>query len=126
MNFEEPGSRDSQTNFVLCSDNDLIITAHEDKNIRVFDVKSGKMIRCSVAHTDSVTSLCTNPAQDVLYSVGHDGSMRSWDMRKFQCINELPGHRKKFDESIHSIAHHPTENFFATAGADGIVKLFED
>lgn len=126
MPFGEAGSRESQTNFVLCSENDLIVTAHEDKNIRVFDSKSGKMIKCFVGHMDSVTAVCLNPSQEVLYSAGHDGSLRSWDFRKFQCINEMPGHRKKFDESIHSIAHHPSENFLATAGADGIVKLFEN
>jgi len=30
----------------------------------------------------------------------------------------------KYDESIHSVMHHPSLNYLATAGADGLVKIF--
>lgn len=35
----------------------LIVSGHEDKYIRFFDVNSNKMIRSLLGHTDSVTSL---------------------------------------------------------------------
>ncbi len=41
------------------------------------------------------------------------------------CIQEIGGaHRKRFDESIRNLACHSTEPFFASAGADGIAKVY--
>ncbi len=41
------------------------------------------------------------------------------------CIQEIGGaHRKRFDESIYNIASHSSEPFFASAGADGIAKVY--
>lgn len=46
-------------------------------------------------------------------------------MESKMCVQEIGGaHRKHFDESINSIACHSTEPFFASAGADGIVKVY--
>jgi len=59
-----------------------------------------------------------------LASVGHDGSIRTWDTRKFKCIHEIPAHKKKFDEGIHTVMHHKTMPYLATGGADGHVKIF--
>ena len=49
------------------------------------------MIKNLVGHTDSVTGLSAHVLNPyVLLSVGHDGSMRTWDIRKYQCIHEFP------------------------------------
>ena len=40
---------------------DLIISGHEDRNIRFFDLNSGKLVHQSVGHTDSVTGLSIHP-----------------------------------------------------------------
>ena len=56
---------------------------------------------------------------------GHDGSLRFWSMDSKMCIQEIGGaHRKRFDESIRNLACHSTEPFFASAGADGIAKVY--
>lgn len=58
-------------------------------------------------------------------STGHDGSLRFWSMDSKMCIQTIEGaHRKHFDESIHNIASHSSEPFFASAGADGIAKVY--
>ncbi len=40
------------------------------------------------------------------------------------CIQEITAHRKCFDESIRNVACHKTKPYFASAGADGIAKVF--
>lgn len=58
-------------------------------------------------------------------SSGHDGSLRFWNMETKKCIQEVGGaHRKHFDESICKIACHSSEPFFASAGADGVAKVY--
>ena len=61
-----------------------------------------------------------------IYSVaaGHDCSMRLWNLETKTCIQEISAHRKKFDESIHDVAFHPSKPFIASVGADGVAKVF--
>jgi len=41
------------------------------------------MIKNLCGHTDSVTSISIHPNQNYVASVGHDGSLRTWDLRKY-------------------------------------------
>lgn len=84
----------------------LAITAHENKQIRLFDLNSSKkihnkiktfylyifsIVKCvksAVAHTDAVT--CILAKDFTLVSGGHDGSIRFWDLRKMQLLYEIP------------------------------------
>ena len=55
---------------------------------------------------------------------GHDCSIRLWNLGDKTCIQEFTAHRKKFQESIHDVAFHPTKCFIASAGADALAKVF--
>jgi WD40 repeat protein len=55
---------------------------------------------------------------------GHDCSVRLWNLETKTCIQEITAHRKKFDESIHDVAFHPSKPFIASVGADGVAKVF--
>jgi striatin 1/3/4 len=48
------------------------------------------MIMNLIGHTDAVTSLSLNQNNFCLASVGADGSMRTWDIRNYQCLNDIP------------------------------------
>ncbi|KAJ8365954.1 hypothetical protein SKAU_G00147850 [Synaphobranchus kaupii] len=54
----------------------------------------------------------------------HDCSIRLWNLESKTCIQEFTAHRKKFDESIHDVAFHPTKCYIASAGADALAKVF--
>ena len=78
-----------------------------------------------IAHTDAVSCLQVVGNTNLLVSGGHDGSVRCWDLRKYQCVHELPAHRRKYDESVMALSHHSGLPLLASGGADGIVKVFE-
>ncbi|KAK9496640.1 hypothetical protein O3M35_013080 [Rhynocoris fuscipes] len=102
----------------------ITVTAHEDRHIRFFDNTSGKMVHSMVAHLDAVTSLAVDPNGLYLLSGSHDCSIRLWNLDTKTCVQEITAHRKKFDESILDVAFHPTRPFIASAGADGLAKVF--
>jgi len=54
----------------------------------------------------------------------HNGSVRAWDLRTFQLLNDMPAHRLKYDEGILSIAQ-SGNGFIATGGSDSIVKIIQ-
>jgi WD40 repeat protein len=103
----------------------MVVTAHEDSNIRFFDTKTGQMSFEMVGHKDAVSCLAFDPTGLYFMSGGHDSSLRVWDVQTKHCVQEIPTHRKKYDESIHSLAYHPTKSMVASAGADSIIKLFQ-
>nr|CAI5854598.1 unnamed protein product [Callosobruchus analis] len=83
----------------------LTVTAHEDRHIRFWDNNTGKVVHSMVAHLDAVTVWLSIP-MDCTY-----------------CL-EITAHRKKFDESILDVAFHPSRPYIASAGADGLAKVF--
>ncbi|KAG1929701.1 striatin [Pimephales promelas] len=102
----------------------ITVTAQEDRHIRFFDNNTGKCIHSMVAHLDAVTSLAVDPNGLYLMSGSHDCSVRLWNMESKTCIQEFTAHRKKFDESIHDVAFHPTKCYIGSAGADALAKVF--
>ncbi|XP_069320129.1 striatin-3 isoform X2 [Eulemur rufifrons] len=102
----------------------VTITAHEDRHIKFFDNKTGKMIHSMVAHLDAVTSLAVDPNGIYLMSGSHDCSIRLWNLDSKTCVQEITAHRKKLDESIYDIAFHPSKAYIASAGADALAKVF--
>lgn len=103
----------------------IIITAHEDRWIRFYDVNDGSLLHAMVAHLDAVTSLAIDSHGLYLLSGSHDCSIRLWNIaNKKTCVQEITAHRKKFEESILDVAFHPSKPFIASAGADAIAKVF--
>ncbi|XP_066244844.1 striatin-3 [Euwallacea similis] len=102
----------------------LTVTAHEDRHIRFWDNHTGKMVHSMVAHLDAVTSLAVDPNGLYLLSGSHDCSIRLWNLDSKTCVQEITAHRKKFDESILDVAFHPSRPYIASAGADGLAKVF--
>lgn len=102
----------------------LTITAHEDRHIRFYDNKTGKLAHSMVAHLDAVTSLAVDVNGLYLISGSHDCSVRLWNLETKTCVQEITAHRKKFDESIFDVAFHPSRPFIASAGADALAKVF--
>lgn len=58
------------------------------------------------------------------FGIGHDCSIRLWNLESKTCIQEFTAHRKKFEESIHDVAFHPSKCYIASAGADALAKVF--
>ncbi|ORY33558.1 WD40 repeat-like protein [Rhizoclosmatium globosum] len=122
------GSLNTQINKIIAHPTlPLLITAHEDRFIRFFDVNTGSCIHSMLGHQNAVTSLSVPPSSGLTFaSSGHDCSIRWWDIGTRSCVQEYSTHRQKNDEGIWDVAYHPTDaECLASGGADGIVKLFE-
>ncbi|XP_060919810.1 striatin-3 [Labrus mixtus] len=102
----------------------VTITAHEDRNIKFYDNKSGKVIHAMVAHLDAVTSLAVDPNGIYLMSGSHDCSLRLWNLDSKTCVQEITAHRKKSEEAIYDVAFHPSKAYIASAGADALARVY--
>ncbi|KAF5358046.1 hypothetical protein D9756_001729 [Leucocoprinus leucothites] len=103
----------------------ILVTAHEDKYIKIFDVLTGQCTHSMLAHLDGVTSLSIDTSGFTLVSGSHDCSVRFWDMAGSRtCIQEITTHREKAREGTLDVEFHPTMPVMVSAGADGVVKLY--
>jgi len=103
----------------------MLVTAHEDKFIRIFDLSTGQCTHSMLAHLDGVTSLSIDASGFSLVSGSHDCSVRFWDLLGSRsCVQELTNHREKAREGILEVEFHPSLPIMASGGADGVVKLY--
>ncbi|KAF6732760.1 Striatin-3 [Oryzias melastigma] len=102
----------------------ITITAHEDRHIKFFDNKTGKLIHAMVAHLDAVTSLAVDPNGIYLISGSHDCSLRLWNLDSKTCVQEITAHRKKSEEAIYDVTFHPSKAYIASAGADALARVY--
>ncbi|XP_036728731.1 striatin isoform X3 [Balaenoptera musculus] len=124
-NLDSTASSSCQINRVISHPTlPISITAHEDRHIKFYDNNTGKLIHSMVAHLEAVTSLAVDPNGLYLMSGSHDCSIRLWNLESKTCIQEFTAHRKKFEESIHDVAFHPSKCYIASAGADALAKVF--
>lgn len=137
------GSAETQINKLVTHPTlPMLITAHEDGYIRMFDLDTGACTLSMVAHLDAVTSLDIDASGLTLVSGGHDCSVRFWDIAGGSlmgkdgpvggegekstavCRQEISSHRKKAGEGVLAVKYHPTAPFFASAGADGVIRIY--
>lgn len=96
---------------------------------------AGECVNKMNAHSSAVSSLDIDPAGNFMVSggyfaycllVGHDTSVRLWDIRKQTCVQDFNAHRKKFDEGVCCVRYHPSKMhpWLASSGADSLVKLY--
>ncbi|PIL23750.1 hypothetical protein GSI_13500 [Ganoderma sinense ZZ0214-1] len=123
---EGDDSISAQTNSIVSHPTmPLLITGHEDKHIRIFDIVTGQCTHSMLAHLDAVTSLSIDAAGFALVSGSHDCSVRFWDILGSRaCIQENTSHREKAREGVLDVEFHPSLPIMASAGADGVVKLY--
>ncbi|CAO0790592.1 unnamed protein product [Mucor circinelloides] len=102
----------------------LIVSGHEDRHIRFYDLKSGECTQSVSGHLDAVTSLHIDSTGKTMVSGGHDSSIRLWDIASKSCIQEFSAHRRKGDEGVLDVKFHKSFPWMISGGADGIVKVY--
>lgn len=100
---------------------DLAVAGHTDNCARLFSPSTGLSVM-RLAHGDIVTSVAIDPTNGCDVVTGsHDGCVRVFDIRNGHCLQELPLHRQKYDESVHCVCH--AGDRIVTAGADATVVV---
>ncbi|KAF7636957.1 hypothetical protein Mgra_00003697 [Meloidogyne graminicola] len=124
LNFQKVEEGDEVNKILSHPTMPVTITASENRKIRFFDNNTGKIICSTMAHVEGVSTLAIDPNGLYMLSGSHDGSVRFWNAEKKICLQEIAGHRKKFDSGVMTVAFHPSRQLIGSAGADGLAKVY--
>jgi WD40 repeat protein len=97
-----------------------LASASEDKTVRLWDVRTGKLLRTIGAHEDATRDLVFSADGRLLATAGWDEVVRLWDATTGQEIEPAFEHHS----GIWAVALSPDGRRLATAAADGIVRVW--
>jgi len=95
---------------------DVLLTGGRDSTCRVWDIRTKSQIRVLAGHTDTISSVKSQPVEPQVITGSHDSTIRCWDLISGKASSILTNHKK----SVRSVGIHPTEYTFYSASADNI------
>ena len=98
-----------------------IATAGQDKNIKIIDVTSGKIVKTLSGHTNLVNNLAIAPERDLLASGSYDSTINLWQISTGKLLRSLTGHTDK----IWSVAISPDAKLVVSGSRDTTIRIWD-
>lgn len=105
----------------------IVISACNDGRAYIYDSRaSNSAISSVVVHNTAATGVEFDPTGFWFGTSCRDGHVRIWDLRSSRCCQDIDtGHAKFCGNMIFDFAFHRRLGLLATAGADGIVQVYQ-
>ncbi|XP_049991447.1 POC1 centriolar protein homolog B isoform X3 [Alexandromys fortis] len=103
------------------ADGQLLVTASEDKSIKVWNVFRQRFLYSLYRHTHWVRSAKFSPDGRLIVSCSEDKTIKIWDTASKQCVNN-------FSDSVgfgNFVDFSPNGTCIASAGSDHTVKIWD-
>ncbi|HZE96149.1 MAG TPA: c-type cytochrome domain-containing protein [Planctomycetota bacterium] len=104
------------------ADGSLLASAAADKFARVFDVKTGKLVRSFEGHTNHVLGVAWNRTGRTLATSGADDVIKIWSLESGQQIRTIPG----FTKQATALRYVGYDASFAVAAGGVPVRLVQE
>lgn len=107
--------------FAPCSK--MLISAAQDKTIRIWSVSEGKQLHCLTGHKRGVWSLsCIQGQEAMLASGSADRTVKLWRLcEDFNCVKTFEGHAN----SVLRVGFMNGGSQLVSAGSDGLIKIWD-
>jgi len=108
------------TSVALQTEGDLIATAGDDHQVRIWNSESGVLERRLNGHIDWVRSVAFSPTADLLVTAGNDRRLVLWKPTTGKEIAVI-----KQPQTIACVRFHPNGETFATVGFDNSLRIYD-
>ncbi|KAJ3448491.1 f-box and wd repeat domain containing [Anaeramoeba flamelloides] len=100
---------------------DALVSAHQDKTVKLWDSKTGELQKILKGHTNQVRSLSISPDGKTIVSGSNDHTIIVWDVDTFQLKATLKGHT----DVVISLDYSRDGNTIASGSFDHTVKIWD-
>lgn len=87
------GHNETVTSVSFTFDENLLISASEDKTLRLWNVDSGKCLKIMTGHTRRIQHVACSH-ENTIASASWDNTIRLWNSKTGECFNVLEGHER--------------------------------
>ncbi len=98
-----------------------LVTASDDKTLRLVDFHSGETERSFEGHGSAVVTVGYHPSKSLVLSGAGDKAVKLWDCRSAKVLKTLFGHK----DAVTAVAWHWNGTQFATGSKDNLIKLYD-
>lgn len=90
---------------IFSNDMKNIASCSQDNDIKIWNAKTGRLLRILIGHTDHVLSICYSPDGSKLLSSSHDKTVRVWNAMRGGAERVLVGHT----DIVYDCKWHPAQ-----------------
>jgi WD40 repeat protein len=112
---------DAVISCAISSDNSFIVSASNDKTLKIWDAKTGDERFTLAGHSDSVTSCDISPDGSYIVSASADRTLKIWNSQTGAERLTLSGHA----DVVRGCAISPDNSFIVSASNDKTLKIWE-
>ena len=105
---------------VFSNDGQLLATCDTDCQIRLWSVKTGKLLAICSGHRNWVRAIAFSHDSKILASGSADGNVKLWDTQDGTCIKTLIGH----NDEVFAVAFTAGDKSVISGSADKTIKLW--
>ncbi len=115
------GHSDSVNGCAFSPDGKQIVSASDDRTLKVWEAESGEMLRTLEGHSASVNGCAFSPDGKQIVSASEDCSLKIWDTQSGEILRTLEGH----SDSVNGCAFSPDGKQIVSASDDRTLKVWE-
>jgi dipeptidyl aminopeptidase/acylaminoacyl peptidase len=115
------GHRDTLYDARISPDGSLLATCSYDRQLSIWDVSTGKLLRTLSGHNGAIFELAFSPDGAVLASASADATVKLWSMKTGERLDTLG--QPEGEQS--TVAFSPDGNWIVAGGADRQTRMWE-